>query len=192
MRGVTHPTSVWRDAGRGRGAGFTLVEVMVVVAIMGIVSLSIVPAIGSMTQARRAAAVQEVTRRFQVARARALATGKPHGVEVLVGAGTVRSMVIETVGGTPEGVMLATGVRDAGVKLSVLISGVSVTGLTNPNTAGGATTAVVWFAHDGTYQCRTSTGTVVGSAGSDAVVTVSGGSTVRVSPTGLVTGSIVE
>ena len=177
---------------RGRAAGFTLVEVMVVVSIMGIVSLSIVPAIGSMTQARRAAAVHEVTRRFQVARARALATGRPHGIEVLVAAGTLRSVVIESAGGTVEGVRLATGARDAGVKLSVLFSGVSMTGLTNTNTSGGASTTVIWFAHDGTYQCRTSTGTLVGSAGADAVVTVSGGSTVRVSPTGLVTGAIVE
>ena len=61
---------------------FTLVELMVVVLLMGIVSVTVLPAMGNVQQMREGAARDEVVRFIDVAKARALASGEPVGVEV--------------------------------------------------------------------------------------------------------------
>lgn len=62
-------------AGCLRAGGFTLIELVAVLVLVGIVSAVAVPAIGRLTRASGATAAQQLARDLSFARARAMATG---------------------------------------------------------------------------------------------------------------------
>ena len=65
-----------------RPAGFTLVELIGVVALVVVLSIAAIPAIGAITRARQSATVAESARLITAARQRAMATSRPAGVEI--------------------------------------------------------------------------------------------------------------
>lgn len=62
---------------RSHGRGFTLVELVSVVVILGVLSVTATLALSKSTQARQSGAARQLARDLNFARARALATGAP-------------------------------------------------------------------------------------------------------------------
>ena len=130
---------------------FTLVELMVVVLLMGIVSVTVLPAMGNVQQMREGAARDEVIRFIDVAKARALASGEPVGVEVGLQSSSLSMIrVIET-----GGVEIMTDPLTGGqrrVFVSAMYSGVTLEGMLNGDGSNGSGT--VWFDYEGTPHMR--------------------------------------
>jgi prepilin-type N-terminal cleavage/methylation domain-containing protein len=79
---------------RGRH-GFTLVELIALMVITSIVAAVAVPALASMTAARRRVAARMVQRDIAFARERALATGTVHWVVFAAGADTYSVLAVD-------------------------------------------------------------------------------------------------
>jgi prepilin-type N-terminal cleavage/methylation domain-containing protein len=81
--------------------GFTLIEILVVVVIVGIVSAIILPQIGNRDDQRAAAAGRVVTSDLMYAQSRAIATQKTHYIMFDAGTGTYK--VLDTI--SPQNVI---------------------------------------------------------------------------------------
>lgn len=163
-----------------RRRGTTLLELMVVVVILGIVTVSVIPAFASMSDARKLAGAQEAERLLLGARASAVAQGRPFGVAIDVSGQTLQTVYIAAAGQAPAPApsqdgqgqeVLEIGRRFPGAELSSLSDGAG-----NP-VSGSAT---LWFGYDGTPQRRDNAGTLIGGWTSDAVLEFVGPSTVTV------------
>ena len=159
-----------------RRGGFTLVELLAVVVIMGIIAVSVIPTISHAGEARRGVARDEVVRMLEYARSRAGATGEPCGVGFDTGDPVV-TLVTLTDGGVVSIIDPVTGVsKDA--DLGALFDGVSVSAFEN----GDGTTAagVVWFDYLAAPHVRDSDGVFDAWFDRDATVTLSSGATIVV------------
>lgn len=162
--------------GRGPGA-FTLVELMTVVVIVGILAATAIPAFGTLSSSRRAAAGKEVARLLLVARSCALASGRPTGLKF--DAGSALTLVnIPTTGAAPTAMVDPMGQPEATVALPGLFDGVNVLSVVLGDSTSGNVT--LWFAYDGTPQTRTSGGVLGSTWASDATITLTGGGTLTV------------
>ncbi|MEE8428500.1 MAG: prepilin-type N-terminal cleavage/methylation domain-containing protein [Gammaproteobacteria bacterium] len=72
-----------------RETGYTLVEILVVVSILGIVALVAIPDFSSNTQ-KLDLATAEVVQAIRFARSESMRTGAPHGVEINVAGDRIR------------------------------------------------------------------------------------------------------
>lgn len=158
--------------------GFTILEMGVVVVVIGIVSVTVVPAFNSLTGTRQAAAAEEVERRLVMARSLAVSEGHPVGVRIDPAADTVQFWTIASFGATPAVMTMFDGQADPLVKLSTTYPGADVTSVVNGAGVSGA--ATLWFGYDGTPELRSAAGALTGSWTADAVVTAAGGSVVTV------------
>lgn len=73
----------------GGSAGFTLVELLVVLAMMALVAALAAPRIGPMTRGGLVAAAEEVAGALREARTRSLAEGRPVAVEIDTAVGRI-------------------------------------------------------------------------------------------------------
>lgn len=166
-----------RTGGLHHGPAFTLLEAMIVVLVVGVLAASAVPAVNLLVEMNRATASHEVARTVELARARAMATGRPHGVWFSVREQAMRSVWIETTNAAPTPARAQTGdeqplvhFRSFGnVSLSVYTGG-----------DGVSTEGTIWFGSDGTPQARSSTGTLLGAWASDATLRIEGESLIAV------------
>ena len=157
---------------------FTLIETMVVVVILGILAVSVVPAIAGVSDSRQAAAWREVERRFVVARTMAMATGRSFGVRVDPSPGTFALLEMPASGGAPTAAHDALGQTVAVWSLATAYPGTAVTSFVGGD--GSSATGTVWFGYDGAPQRRTSAGALLGGFTQDASVTLTGGRTVTI------------
>jgi len=155
---------------------FTLVEVLTVVLIMGILAVAVRPALDSMNGSRRGAAVSDVKRRLELARARAIATGKPYALKINATTDTVQMYWIPSTGATPVAAPSPSGEAEPVYSIPVLYPTCEITSFTN----GDASSQYVWFGVDGTPQARNAAGTVTGSWTQDATIVMSGGTSIFV------------
>lgn len=157
----------------------TLLEVTIAVAIVAILSVSAIPALSSVQSARQAAGAQHVERLLLTARAQALATGRPFGVEVDWSNQRVRLVYIPsaTIGPTAAP---ATGLSSA--DWTVLPSVYQGASITNIIYCGGASNSsgVLWFDSNANPSIRNSYGVRTGGATCDAEVTFAGGTVISV------------
>ena len=157
------------DLRGGARRGFTLLEASVVIALTGILAVSVIPAVNTMSQSRAAAAANEVERRLTHARAMAIAQGKRVGVSVDTATETVQTVALS--GTTVVGARKADGQLDAGVGLKTLFKEADVVTVTS----GGSGLTSVWFDFAGTPCTQAGsrlTSDVVIAMGDGAVVTV--------------------
>lgn len=122
--------------------GFTILELTVVIALTGILAVSVIPAIGVVEDARRGAAGDEVARLLRLARATAAAAGEPVGLRVDADRQELRLVVAAANGSTP--LLGAAGEPAAPLSMARAFPGVRVEGLAIDGDAG----EIVWFAPD--------------------------------------------
>ena len=63
-------------------SGFTLIEISVVVAILGIIAIAAIPTLSAPDTYKLDLAIEEVANAMRFARSEAIRTGNPHGVEI--------------------------------------------------------------------------------------------------------------
>lgn len=167
-----------RAPARTRRRAFTILELMVVVLLMSILAVSVLPALGSLDEARLGAAVDEVERTLVHARSLAMASGEPTGVEFDLTAQTVTLVRIVSAGTPPEPALDALSQPVTPLRLPVTFPRVELISLTNGDGSSGSGT--VWFRFDGAPEVRASNGSLVGPFSQDALVTLTGARSVAV------------
>jgi len=163
---------------RPSSRAFSLVELAVVVALLGIMAASVTPALRGVSDARQSAAWREAERRLVHARTRAMSTGRAFGVRITAASGTFELLEIPVGGGIPQGARDALGQTIPAWSLPTAYPSTAVSSFVGGDGVSG--TGVVWFGHDGAPQRRNSSGALLGAFTQDAVVTLTGGRTVTV------------
>jgi prepilin-type N-terminal cleavage/methylation domain-containing protein len=163
-----------------RAGGFTLLELVVVIVLMGILAATAIPSFSAASEARGLAATREVERRLTHARSRASATGEPTGLSVDT-AGSLEFLRIASSGASPSAVPSPTGEPGGVWILPSAYPGVSV-GKIIGGDGSTASSQVIWFGYDGTPELRSPSGARLGAFKQDASIILSGtgGGTVRV------------
>lgn len=161
-----------------RWHAFTLIEMLVVIVIMGIIAVSVVPAVTSAGEARAAGAAQEIDRTLQLARARAMATSVPHGVSIHTAPSSVQMCWRNPTSGSLEPALASDGAPWPAQLLSSRFGNVRVTSVEIEGVASDLGT--IWFAFDGSPELRDSAATRLDAASQDGIVTLSDGSTITV------------
>lgn len=156
---------------------FTLFEAMVVVLVVGVLASGAIPAANLLVEMNRATASHEIVRSIELARARAMATGRPHGVWFSVSDQAMRPVWLATTNAAPTPAQNQTGGEQdlvpfhsfGNVSLSEYLGG-----------DGVSTEGTVWFGSDGTPQARSNTGTLLGSWSADARLRIQGETAITV------------
>jgi len=127
----------------GRGErGYTLLELLLIIVIMGILGASAIPVMNQSTQARQGASRDEVVRLFEFARGRAMASGVPSGVVVDTNADTLGLVTLSLAGDIVDMVDPV----DGGIKFTNLANeyaGVAINSFVNGD--GNSGDGTVWF-----------------------------------------------
>jgi len=155
-----------------RLAGFTLVELAVVIVVMAIIAATAIPSFSVAAEARGVAATREVERRLVHARARAGATGEPTGLRI-DSSSSVTLVRIAASGASPTAAPSPTGEAGAAWLISSSFPGVLISKVIGGD-GSSATSQTIWFGFDGAPELRSSSGTLVGPFTQDASITLSG------------------
>lgn len=168
-----------------RTRAFSLVELVAVMVILGVLSVAAIPSLGALSQTRKAALAVEIERRLLVCKAWASGTGEPAGLKIDTANQLISSVRLVPGATGPTTIPGPTGDTDSGSSLFVPASfpGVSVASISTPPNSDNT----IWFAHDGTPQARSSTGTLIGPLSGITRIVIADGPTVSVIPlTGVV------
>lgn len=157
--------------------GFTLVELTVVMVIMGIVSVSALPAIDRLGATQQAAAASEVRALLRSARSHAMALGDPTGLSVDPSANTIALLWLAP-GGEPSPLLDPLGSPELPLNLSSQFADAGVDTVTMPD--GSTTAGTIWFSSLGSLERREEDGEYIGLATTNAIIVLHGGFTVTV------------
>jgi len=127
---------------RSRRGGYTILELMLIVVILGIVASTAIPVMNQSIQARQAASRDEVFRLLEFARGRALASGMPVGVVVNTSTSSMRLVTINSDGEVLDVVDPLDG-RSKESDLTAMFAGVSIYSMVNGD--GGSGDGTIWF-----------------------------------------------
>lgn len=167
-----------RPARTSRHAGFTLLEVMTVVILIGIVSATVIPSLAGVRDARAAAAAVEARRLISLAREHALLSGEPSAAAIDPDDESITLRWIDSESGTIEPMPDALGAGRSPVLLGFEFAGAGIASFADGTGAPGP--GVVWFGFDGVPEIRNESGVLLGIATSDAVLVMDDGSSVTV------------
>ncbi len=160
-------------------SGFSLVELMIVVVIMGIISVSVIPAMNNVEEMRAGAARDDLVRMTEVAKGLAVASGMPHGVRVDLLVSEIEIVEINEQGSVEvKSDPLTNGTRS--LDIPTIYAGVTLTDMVNGDGVGGS--GVIWFDYESSPHIRTSQGAFVAINTQVATITLSSGEVVRIHP----------
>ncbi len=157
--------------------GFTLVELMMVVVIMGIIAVSVIPAMGNVRDMRAGAARDDVARMLEITKGNALASGEPVGLRIDVERSEL-TMIHLSVAGTITPMTDPLTGQDRMVNITQTYSDVSLSGIINGDGSSGS--GMIWFDYESTPHTRNPSGDFTAINDEPAVITLSSGSTVIV------------
>ncbi len=149
------------------------------VLIMGVIAVSVIPAMDNVRAMRRGAARDDVARMLGIARARASASGRPHGLAVSLSDSTVTIVRITAPGVVEDDPDPLTGAARM-IDLDATYPGVEISGMTNGDGSTGEGT--LWFNHDGEPHTRAADGSFDAFNTQEALVALSSGGSVAVYP----------
>lgn len=170
--------SLRQESCRALARGFSLIEMITVIAIVAVMSASAMPVMQHMTTVRERALADECARLLAYARGASLATGQPHGLKIDHSAGSLSIVRIESAGSPPEAALDAQGQPWQPIVISARFGAAAVTAMTNGD--GLSVRDTVWFGFDGIPEIRDISGVRLGSFTTDAIITTTGGHTIRV------------
>ena len=159
------------------GAGFTLFELMLVVVLLGILAVSVIPAMGNVQTMRNGAARDDIARMLETTRARAMASGEPKGLRV-----NPSDSMLDIVEINPDGSIQTmsdplTG-RTRSLNITTTYPGVQFEHMINGDGIVGA--GIVWFDYEGTPHMRDGDGVFIGLNTQQVEIMLSSESTVVV------------
>lgn len=162
-----------RSATRSR-CGFTLIELVAVMVLIAILSLTVTPALSVLENARNASLANEVERRLGMARAYAMTTGMPAGLELDVNQQMLTLLHIETTGASPTPMPDITGSATsmALLRIETLAPGTSIEDV---DLADSGSYDTLWFDFEGSPHLRAANGSFASWLTRDATITISGG-----------------
>lgn len=149
-----------------------------VVVIMSVLAVTAAPAISTAQDVTRAAAVREVRRLVEYARAHAIASGSATGIMVDTANETVTLRVMA--GGKPVPITDGLGGDIAPTDLASMFGGADLASVSG----GLLRRESLWFDYDGAPHRRSDAGKPLGAIEKEVVYTFASGGTVRVSPVG--------
>ncbi len=160
-----------------RRRAFTILELLAAIVILSIVAVTAIPAWSHASEARIASVADRVEMATIQARACAINTGIPHGLQV--NSASIRAVYLPNPAGAP--VATRDGMNQATPAITFLEE---KPGALKSCVAGDGTTSfpfTIWFSHDGVPQLRSAGGALIGSTTTDAVIRIgsSDDSTVR-------------
>ncbi|HEX2837652.1 MAG TPA: prepilin-type N-terminal cleavage/methylation domain-containing protein [Phycisphaerales bacterium] len=159
--------------------GFSILELTVVVAILALLSVTAIPALSTVRAATQEAGAHHVERLLLTARAQALATGRPWGVEVDFAGQRVRLLYMPTPGALPVPAP-ARGLASAEwTTLPAAYAGAAITAVTFADGISNAS-GIIWFDSDADPAVRASNGVRTGDATTDSELVFAGGRTITV------------
>lgn len=143
---------------RPRRHAFTLVELMVVVLLMGIVAVTVVPAMDNVQMMRNGAARDDTMRLLELAKARALATGMPNGIEISLNSSSLTLVQIND-DGQVESVVDPLTYQSRTITLPITYSGVTIASMVNGDGVSGSGT--IWFDYEANPHTREQNGAFI-------------------------------
>lgn len=164
-----------------------MVELVVVMVIMGIVSVSVIPAVSNVRTMREGAARDDLVRMIEVAKGLAVASGMPHGLRINLESSVVSVVLIDEFGAVVTETDALTG-RDRAINLSVVYPGVEISSLRNGDGVGGSGT--IWFNFESSPHTSTDAGEFVELNTLEAIVEMVSGEQVAVYPYSGMVGEI--
>ena len=167
----------------GPHQGFTLIELIAVLSLGAVLSLTALPAMHTVSNARHAGLARDVEHHLAWARDYAVNSGRAAGLDFDLDAQTLRLIEVHTEGQPPTDIPRPGHAPGAVTRISEHFPGAAVTHLELH--APNATT--LWFDPQGVPHLRTPAGAHIDDLAQDAVISISGGHAVVVhSSTGLV------
>jgi len=157
--------------------GFTLLELVVVILIVGLVSVTALPALNQVQAARQAGARSEIVSQLRSARAHALALGDPSGLSIDLGAQSFQLVTVPP-GAGAQAMLDPLGAEEPVRRIEELYPGASFASVTLLDGSSGS--GVIWFSNDGTPEVRDESGAYVGVASADAVIVLEGADAITV------------
>ena len=159
--------------------GFTLVELMVVVVLMGVVSMTVIPAMNNINLMREGAARDDLVRMIEIAKGRALASGTPHGVSIDLNSSSI-TLVRITQAGEVEAQIDPLTNRASTINIPSQYSGVSIISLEQGNDDGEQD--IIWFDYESNPHVRDDDGGFLALNDQKIIITLSSGASVLVYP----------
>lgn len=158
--------------------GFSLLEMLMVVVVIGVLAAVVGPGLGSLEQQRQESAFDEVSRTFRYARATAMASGSPTGVRLQTGSGVQLSLLrVDPDSLNLEAAPAPLGEDSTTRYLDLEIPSLAISSMTNGDGASSSD-ETFWFRFDGTPHTRASDGTFTALFSESAeIVLVSGSGT---------------